>query len=201
MIVFGAIENGMIDRLEAASQAGVLGYALRTVDSLPSDLDERLPHYVQQYPAAWTIFNGWRVIDSDRGDGSTLVEARYAVAVASANLRNERSQRHGDGGEPGSYQLIADVAGLLAEQTFGLPIGRLVLGDCSPLYTSSGQAERKASLYAVNFSSRLVLDPAAPPLIQTPAIGDFRTFQVGWDLPPHTGAADRTDIIKPPQES
>ncbi|MBI1407298.1 MAG: DUF1834 family protein [Caulobacter sp.] len=199
MIVFAAIENAMIARLEAASEAGILGYAIRTVDSLPADLDERLPHYVQQYPAAWTVFNGWRAIE-EQGDGTTLVEARYAVVVACANLRNERSQRHGAGGEVGSYQLVADVAALLSQQTFGLPIGHLVLGDCSSLYTSSGQAERKASLYAVNFSSRLVLDPAAPPLIQTPAIGDFETFQVGWDLPPHTGTPDLSDTHTLPQE-
>lgn len=198
-MIAAAIENAIIERLKAASTAGLLGYAWRTVDSLPTDLDERLAEYIKALPAAWVIWNGWRKA-SDHGDGTSRIEHQLTVVVAAANLRNERAQRHGAGGDVGAYQLVADATALLMGQRFGLPIGPLVPGDCRPLYTAAEQGKRRAALYAIGFTAAGEIAPMSWPLIATPEIGEFETFDVAWDLPPAAGsreAADFHQLIKP----
>ncbi|MBI1408123.1 MAG: DUF1834 family protein [Caulobacter sp.] len=201
-MIIGAVENGIINRLEAASKADVLGYRLRAVETLPITFEAELAKYLapQQLPAGWVTFGGFKVT-AENGDGSVTVLARYSVVVAAGNLRNEKSQRHGAGSQVGSYQLVQDVAGLLMEQTFGLPISGLQLGECTSLFTASAQDDRKASLFMLGFTTSFELAPATPDLIATPGLGDFATFDVGWDLPPFTGAADVADLINLPQET
>lgn len=199
-MIFGQIENAIIGRLDAASKLNVLGYALRQVDSLPSDLDERLPTYVQNFPAAWVVFGGWPTAENMSG-GEAIVEARFHVVVGASSLRNEKAQRHGDGvGAVGSYQIAMDAIGLLMGQDFGLPMGALQLAGCNPLYTGQTQDKRKVSLFAIQFTTRLVFNPAAPDLLTVPAIADFTTFAVAWDRPAG-GPVEVSDLLTLPQEA
>lgn len=198
-MIFGRIETVMLSRLDAASKQRVLGYSYRTIDTLPDDLEGLLASHVQAYPAIWTSWGGFRKL-ALQGDGSVLVEARYSLVAAASSQRNERAQRHGVEGEVGSYQLIQDAAALLMDQTFGLDMSPLELGDCTPIVVA-GQAKLKASFFAVNFTTKVEIDPTAAPLIVTPDIGDFATFAVAWDLPPHTGAGDLNDLQTLPQEA
>ena len=55
--VFAQVELAIQERLRAASKQNVLGYALRAVDGLPVDIDDRLGEYVNDFPAAWTAKN------------------------------------------------------------------------------------------------------------------------------------------------
>ena len=199
-MIVSQIENAIIDRLKAASALGVFGYTLRTVETLPTDLDERLPQDVKTFPAAWVAFGGWPSAET-LGDGEAVVQGVFTVIVAASSLRNERHQRHGAGaGEPGSYQLAMDAIGLLQAQDFGLPISELQLGSCTPLYTGQLQDRRKCSLFGIRFGTRFTIAPSMPGVLMVPPIGDFATFAVGWDVPPHAGAADLTDEIPLPQE-
>ncbi|NBB51501.1 DUF1834 family protein [Rhizobium sp. CRIBSB] len=183
--LFAQIELAIQERLRAASRLGLLGYALRSVESLPIDVDDRLKEYVAAFPAAWTVFGGWSV-RTQRSGGGAVIEARYSVICAASNLRSERAARHGAGGDVGTYQMIADVTGLLLGNGLGLPVGPLVLGDCQNLYTGKLQGELKASLYGVSFTSTLTLDAAPADILDSLALGDFATFNVGW-IPPLGG--------------
>src|SRR5690606_26219066 len=86
--------------------------------------------------------------------------------------------------EPGSYQLALDVAGLLAGHSLGLEMTPLELGPCTSLYNGKTIKDRRASLLAVEFRTQFVVEAAAP---IGDDIGDFSTFHVAWDVPPHGG--------------
>ena len=58
--MIGEIENAILARLKAACDQHVLGYHLRALVSLPQDADETLFDRPQQFPAAWTVFAGWK---------------------------------------------------------------------------------------------------------------------------------------------
>jgi phage gp37-like protein len=198
-MIIAQVENAIIERLSAASRLGVLGYSLREVDTLPTDLDDRLPQYVQNFPAAWVAFGGWpEAIDMGQGDVQAD-GALFHVVVGASSLRNEKAQRHGGApGEVGSYQLVADVIGLLNGQSFGLPMSGLKPGRCTPLYSGKTQDSRKVSLFGLAFTARLDLTTPAALGGYARAIGDFSTFDVGWDV--RSGAApDFSDHINLPQ--
>ncbi len=198
-MIFGEIENAIIEHLKAASAAGVLGYHLKQVDTLPSDIDRNLAVYIKRFPAAWTVWTGYRRLGVN-GDGSTLVEARFNLVVGASSQRNEKAQRHGVAGEVGAYQLAADLPALIAGQTFGLPIGELVIGDCSSLYSAGQQDQLKASMFGIGLTCEAELAQSAPFPVVSPEMGEFLTLAVGWDLPPHSGAADLAGDIHPRQD-
>lgn len=175
-------ELAIQERLRAASKLGVLGYTLRAVESLPIDVDDRLKHYVNDFPAAWTVFGGWSV-RSDRSGGGAVIEARYSVVCAAQNLRSEQAARHGTAGAVGSYQMVADVVGLLLGNDLGLDVGPLVLGQCQNLYTGQLQHELKVSLFAVSFTSTMTLDAAPADVLDNQPLADFADFHVGWIAP------------------
>ncbi|WP_165184717.1 phage protein Gp37 [Caulobacter soli] len=188
--MIGEIENAMVKSLDAASKAGVLGYAYRDCESLPADIDERLIKKVPRYPAAWVTFASLRTLQQMKG-GSAKVEASFAVIVAAENLRNERATRQGGSeSEVGSYQMFQDAAGLLAGQTFGLPIEGLELGGVTPVTSPTGS--ERLSLFKVALTTRFVFSPTMPAHVAE--LADFETFFVAWDLPPH-GDTDATSLI------
>ncbi len=180
--MIGAIEQKILDRLKAASAAGVLGYKFLEVESLPIDIDESLAERVQRFPSAWTAFQGWKAVKVV-GDGSVQVEATYHVVVAAQNVRNERSTRMGgSASEVGSYQMTFDVARLMAGQTFGLQVDPIEVGDCGSLFTGLDPAKRKVSLFSVELKTGFLVEP-------TPDgdLVDFNVLHVNWDIPPHGG--------------
>lgn len=205
--MIGQIENAMMARLKAAADAGVLGYAYRTLDSLPIDADARLREVVIQFPAAWTVFAGWRPVQT-LGDGSSDVLATFHLIVGAHNARNERATRMGGSDkEVGSYQMAEDAAYLLNGQSLGLSIGGLVLGATTPLYSGALKDGRMASLISVTFTTKFNVAGGAFP---TGNPGQFKTWHADWDVPPFgdlavtlpdDGQADASDTLTLPDPS
>lgn len=189
--LFIRAEQSILDRLNAASKANVLGYRLKSIESLPSDLGEadKLKEYITRFPAVWTVFNGWKVL-TERSGGGAIVQASYTVVCAAKSQRNEGAARLGAGSAPGSLQIVADVVGVLLGNELELPITPLALGECRPLYTGELQRNLKASLYAVSFTTRMTLDAVPADVLQVPPPGEFTTFAVDWIAP---GAGENTD--------
>jgi phage gp37-like protein len=184
--MMAAIENGVLERLRAAGTPEVLGYGFRTLESYPEDFDSYLAEKVRgrAFPGVWVVFGGWGRPE-DVGQ-EVRVPATFMVVVAAENLRNETAQRHGAGpDEVGSYQLVTDVAALLHGQTLGLPIDRLELGPCRSIRPTQAIAERKVSMYALEFTTGWGL--AAVPFGPADEPADFSTFSADWDAPPFGG--------------
>ncbi len=186
--LFIQVELAIQERLRAASKLGVLGYKLRSIDSLPSDVDEKLKDYIRAFPAVWTVFGGWTVV-SERSGGGAVIEARYSVVCAAQNLRNEGAARLGAGSAPGSLQITADVVGLLLGNELGLDVGPLVLGQCQSLYTAALTRELKASLYGVSFTCRMTIDAQPADVLEGQPVGEFANLAVDWIAP---GAGEDT---------
>ena len=78
------VENAMLGRLRAASDADVLGYKYRTLESYPEEFDEYLKTEIKggaQFPAAWVVFGGWRRPTQALRKYSPLRRSRGSPAV------------------------------------------------------------------------------------------------------------------------
>jgi len=193
--MIAAIENGIIARLRAASDAGVLGYAYRHLGSYPTDWDMYLKEAQINCPAAWVTFGGWSSVDKSRS--GTRVRGSFGLVVAAMNHRNEVATRHGQatatGTEVGSYQMVLDACGLLLDHDLGLSITGLELGSCQFVRPSAAIIERKWSMLAVQFTTQFQIAPTAT---GDDDLNDFRTFDVRWESPDSQALAH--DIITLP---
>jgi phage gp37-like protein len=182
--MIAAIEAAILARLDAASVSGVLGYTLKTTESLPIELDlTRLAEYFQTYPAAGVVFERLTPI-SKVGGARWKVEGLFHVLVAAENLRNEKSTRLGGGpGEVGSYQMVEDAAALLIGQDLGLEISALAFAGVASLYTGDLVKGQRISLLSLGLTTSFVIE-ARPPAT---ALDDFTTFSADWDIPPIGG--------------
>jgi len=197
--MIAAIEDGIVERIKAASTGGVLGYALKEVKTYGGELDEDgLREVVKRYPAVWVVWAGSRFTEKARG--LWWEDATFAVIVATKSLRNEQARRHGAPGEVGSYQIVKDVKALLGGNALGL--------DIQPLQPTAGRSlfqgvkdKQPLSLYAVDFLARFITEQP-----ETAGLDDFATFHADWDLPPFApkpedplplppGQADAEDLV------
>lgn len=205
--MIAAIENAMLARLKAASDADLLGYRFRDLDSYPEEWDEYLNEKLEwRAPAAWVVFAGAEVPPSS-DSAEVRYPASFFLVVAAENIRNETARRHGGrGGEPGSYQLALDAISLLAYSDLGLPdISPLLPGAIRTIARPQALAERNCSLLAVAFTTDFPV-----PLV-TDLTGEepvpFTDFHVNWDVQPFNvepplpadADADATDHVELPQ--
>ncbi|MBI1262951.1 MAG: DUF1834 family protein [Rhizobiales bacterium] len=188
--MIGLVENAILARMKAASDAGVLGYKYRALESWGGQFadDDQLNKLIQ-YPAAYVAYLG----STPSGETGAYDQqtARFAVMLASQNVRNEAATRHGAAGEVGVYQMIIDAQGLLKRQDFGLDISGLSLGPVRPLF--SGKLEtRRISVFAVEFTT--IYSDAPDIDAQIEELDDFSTFHVNWDLPPLGNVAPANEL-------
>lgn len=177
--MIAAIETAIAERITQASKSGLLGYAFREVASLPLETDETLAERAQQFPAAWTVFGGYKPI-GDKGDDAK-VRATFWVVVAAQHLGNETLRRLGQGADPGAYQLAEDVVGLLLGQTLGLDIDPIRLGDLVSLQ-SNLKGKRGVAVFGQGFTVDFVIEARPPTDLE-----DFDELHVNWDIRPFGG--------------
>lgn len=185
--MIAAIENAILARLRAASDADVLGYHYRTLETYPDDWDVYLKDdgKVINAPAAWVTFAGWRRIDGE--DDWPKIRLMFGLVVMAENRRNETATRHGGPvpAEPGSYQLAWDACSLLTGQSLGLDIDGLKVGSLHVVARLAALKERKVSMLAQELTTDIFVD--GMPDWGADDIGEFRTFHANWDIPPFGG--------------
>jgi phage gp37-like protein len=201
--MIAAIELAILETLRAAGEDGVLGYRFAVLDSFPDEFEEYLKatHNLRT-PAAWIVFLGMdRGEESEDGSGWNA-RCRFALVVGAQNLRNERQTRHGDGAEPGSYQLMADAIRLLSRSMLGLDLVEPVTVPGARLVSRSDQMKRQnLSLIAIELECR-----AAFGLFDEDT-GAFEALHVDWDVPAFGNVApplpadapDAEDLMELPQ--
>lgn len=192
--MIAAIENAILARLRAASDADVLGYKYRTLETYPAEWDVYLKDKGPiAAPAAWVTFAGWRRLP-DSADQRPRVRLSFGLVVMAENARNETAQRHGGPivSEPGSYQLAEDAAALLGGHSLGLDIGGLAIGSLNIVGRLPAIKERPVSMLALELTSDV---SASDGSFGEAALGDFETFHANWDIPPHGGID--ADLVEP----
>lgn len=203
--MIGAVENAIVGQLRAAGEAGVLGYEYRTLETFPDEFDAYLSENGKlRVPAAWAVFLG--LVDGrDEGDLSGWSgRARFALVVAAQNMRNEQDTRHGDGAQPGSYQLTVDAIRVLSRNWLepDVELEEPVTVRGARLVAISPEMKRQGlSLVAIDLECRLPFGEFAEEQ------GAFETLHVDWDVPALGNVAaplpaanpDAEDLIEVPQ--
>lgn len=176
--MIGAIENGILARLQAASDAGALGYTFATLDTYPEDWDQYFRDKGPiRAPAAWVVFAGAKALDDPQ------MRLSFGVVFMAENARNETATRQGGPvvAEPGSYQLVEDGMVLLVNSDLDLQIGRLQFQSIRVVSRLPALIERKVSMMALELTTDVA--------VGTDDLGDelnpFELFHINWDIPPH----------------
>lgn len=197
--MIGLVENAMLARLKAFSDAGGLGYTYRTLESWPVNFDEYLSSLQgQQYPCAWSAFAGAHNIDRV-SRGRWRAHCAFGLVVAAKNVRNESSRRLGGApGEVGSYQLAIDALTILGDQRLGLDIDPFRPESIVHVETGDIKGAKQISAYAVSFATGLYYDT----LNEAEDITDFNSIHANWDPAPfgHVDADPNTPGVQIPDD-
>ena len=179
--MIAAIENAILARATAAGESGALNYKFGTRETHPDDWDATLRSSTVVFPAIWVNFAGFTATDHSRSgvDGS----AQFSLVVAARNRRNKTDARHGGVGlaEPGSLQLVEDAVALFEGSGLGLSIKPLELVGVQAPDLSDEVVKQGISVYVLQWRTALFLDGATD---GDAGLGDFRTFNSKWDVPP-----------------
>jgi phage gp37-like protein len=176
--MIGAIEQAIIARVKAASDGGVLGYQLASVESYAGQLDGEIVEVLRQSsPAVWVAFADERRIEKTaRGP---MWQARYTVACYARSGRNAAERRLGSADTVGAYQLVQDCKQLLDNQTLDLEITPIAVQAARALF--NGQVKGlPGAVYAID----LVTTYEAVPPVAADGLDDFTHFHADWDIPP-----------------
>lgn len=200
--MIGQIEQAIIDKIQNASDAGVLGYKLVKVASYGGEYsDPSVRQVIKDFPAVSVMFDGARV--TKQTNGTIMIDVRYGVFVAAKNLRSEKESRHGDGATPGSYKMVEDMIALLTNQNFGLEIAELSFEEVSLVLVSKAD-QGLASVYGISFKTSYAIS-TLPSDADISLLDDFNKFHANWDIPPHgnvstdlpaDSTADATDHVE-----
>jgi len=184
--MIGAIENAIIAKIQAASDASALGYRFKTVESFGQTITpDNLRRSTQSFPAALVVFAG-EPRPTDGPGGKTRHSPMFTIFLCQKNRRGDGSSRSGKDGKVGTYQMIEDVRGLLSEQTLGLAIDPIKPGAVRSVMQDDGP-----SIYALELH---VGYDANPRLADSATLDDFATLNADWDVPVD-GTIDATDTI------
>lgn len=203
--MIGTIEDAILKRLNDVHASGVLGYKLKKIASYGGEFADGLENIVRDFPALLVIYGG--AVKTAQTNNNIGMRHRWMVICCAKSLRNEQESRQGAENKVGSYQMAEDVAMLLGNQDFKLPIGKFSVDGIRALANDKA-SQQLASIYGVDIST--ILQTSTVYSLETHEaagnnIGDFETFHANWDIPVHGNVAeplpsdekaDATDHIK-----
>ena len=127
------------------------GYA-RLVDSYQGELeDEDLQKVLKLFPAVLVVYDTSQYTKLAKGVFDERM--RFRVLVASRNLRGEKAQRRGDVAMVGTYEMLRDVRGLLANKIVTPDVG-----PAEPVAERFVVNTREASIYEAVYEISLDLE-------------------------------------------
>ena len=147
------VEDAILAKLDQApiGPVGGAGYA-RIVNSYQGELeDEDLQKVLKLFPAVLVVYDTSQYTKMAKGVYDERM--RFRVLVASRNLRGEKAQRRGDVAMVGTYQMLRDVRGLLANKIVSPDIG-----PAEPVAERFVVNTREASIYEAIYEISLDLE-------------------------------------------
>lgn len=201
---------GQIDALESAMVKTLAGRlsGMRFVGSYGGELVGDWQAVVRSVPACWVAFESMsepKPLNVSR----TRLEAwiKMVVVVASRSVQSESASRRGGHAQPGTYRMLADAAGLLCMQDFGLEgVDYLRPGPVRTLYSAQLQGQA-LSVMAQDWRARIVFLLREPGQRHLPLPGDDDSGPHGY-LPPAPYGEPLPEMsglglrywLKPPQD-
>jgi phage gp37-like protein len=193
--MLAAVETAII----AAITTAQLAWRPATVASYGGEWDDDLAIVIRKMPGVWIAYGG--------GPLKRLAKNRYqraatiAVMVGNRNIRAEAATRHGttaQGGkllEVGTYQMLHDIAGLLADQQFNLDIAPIEPHGIRTLFNTRLGADCISVLALECKTSWIETWGAA-----NPAPGNMTQIRVDYHTPGRQADVLASDLIILPQE-
>jgi phage gp37-like protein len=160
--MIGELEDAVVDRIKAAQAAGLWPYKLLTVETYGGQISEDTQSTFR-FPAVFVAFTRMKKSGA-LGERGRLVNPHLVLYVAARNPRNERSTRHGDMHEPGSYQIAEDLIALLENQRLGMPMAQpLSFNEIDTLFVArKSDGAQAESILAVSFECQFGWQAALP---------------------------------------
>lgn len=193
------IEDAIIARIQAAASASPgLGYQLPVVASYGGELDDDLAQVVRKFPAVWVTFAGCKASTKINTQGTKWrTPATFVTMCGSRNVRGERATRKGltVGGvlrEVGVYQILQDVALLLANSDLGLAITPLKPGPIRTLYNTKLNGQGLA-VFAREWYCDFI--ETQPRTAFDPTSADWLSAGISYYLQPDDGVADSSGTV------
>jgi phage gp37-like protein len=197
-----------IKSVEAFLIAQITGWVrphIRAAKTLPGDWDDdMLKRFASELPGVWLAWAGGT--PTPDGSGVELTLSSGFVVYVSTGHATEEMRRVGHATQIGAYDLVQ----MLVPKLHGLVVpdeGSYKVAAVENLFT--GSVERQAlTLYAITLTGPLTfkLVPEASEL------GDFKSLDARFDIPPHTpdqhpgwlanpeqGNPDARDVVSLPQ--
>jgi len=187
MLIYAQLEDAVIARVKNASDSNALGYRLAQVGSYGGEFDDdTFFTQFRKFPAVWVTVGG----DKPKKISAKVWECQMALAVmvGTRNVRGERSTRHGDVREPGSYQLAQDVRDLLVGQDFDVLVAGLDLGPTRTLFNTKLGGEAR-SVLSLEFATRYTFRTPEPDE------DSYTGINLRYYLKPGDDVADAVDVI------
>jgi phage gp37-like protein len=180
--MIAAVEKALVDAVVGAGEAGLLGYRYATHDTFPDQFEEYLrENSGMRTPACWATFLGLVDGMDENDDLGFRARARFALVVAAENKRNEQDSRHGDGAEPGSYQLAVDAIRILSRSMLDPELGLIEpvrIRSARPIARTEQMKRQSMSMMAIELELVMPLGS----IIDEPV--EFDRLGVDWDIPP-----------------
>jgi phage gp37-like protein len=178
--VIGELEDAIVARIRAAQAAAVWAYKLRTIETYGGQIDESAQSTFN-FPAAFVSFTGSKQ-KTRSGERGRIMEVSLVLYVAARNPRNERSTRHGDSREAGSYQIAEDLIALLENQRVGMPMHRPLMhtGIQTLFVARKSDAHNAESILAVGFECEFGWQAALPECAFGGDQAEFETTVQDW---------------------
>lgn len=158
--MIGELEDAIVARIKAAQAAALWPYKLMTIETYGGQIDEHAQSTFR-FPATFVAFTRMKKKGS-LGERTRLVDVHLVLYVAARNPRNERSTRHGDMHEAGSFQIAEDLIALLENQRLGMPMTQpLSHTEIETLFVARKQDGANAeSILAISFECQFAWSAA-----------------------------------------
>jgi phage gp37-like protein len=185
------VEDAMIARLRKAIGDQSETPAVKTVASLPAQLDDaELERRIRTAPGCYVAFLGGHV----RAAQPPIVDASWAVYVITQS-DNEADRRRGSKAQAGAYVIVLLVIAVLHMSRIA-GVGTLLAGEVNNLFAEKLD-ELGVALYAITFTI-----PISVPASAAPAdLAAFVTAHADWLIAPHVPAADQKIPLPAPGQA
>lgn len=192
--MIGELEDAIVARIKAAQAAGLWPYKIMTIETYGGQIDESTQSTFR-FPAVFVAFTRFKKRGA-LGERARLVDVHLVLYVAARNPRNERSTRHGDMHEPGSFQIAEDLIALLENQRVGMPMTHaLSAEEIDTLFVArKSDGANAESILAVSMECQFTWSAALPECANVSTDDWLKTGQTFY-LKPGDNIADASTLI------
>jgi phage gp37-like protein len=172
---------------------------IREVKTYGGEFDDDISVVIKAFPAIWVTFEGSKSPEKI-SHNKTRIPITFMVLVGNRSVRNEESQRHGDGRDIGTFQMLDHVQRLLtgndlsSQEVEGL--APLELGRIKTIFNSSTRGQA-LSVLAQEFTTAYTITASDRDRTEAETETYIERINVDYYFDPKDfGLADASDLVE-----